>query len=528
METQTDSLVTEHARRRQSIIEQLVRVLLGLWGSSTDWRDSYRARVFALEAQPVLRAGLREARREVTRHNVAAVNLVGGQPPSQLPLTELYPRAGVSPVDVYMRPAAAAADAAAAGKDPVRAFTERLTQIIDLDVQAAMRDETVRFQERMIAEGLAVDVADEFEDSYTDKNPFVADSDGWDALAADVDDRVKDTGTLTDRDKQDLYRELVELERRGGDFPDPVTPADSGVWAYEDFVPAVFAGTERGRYRSDEELQLDYELAKAVNPDLDDQLAAVAKGRADKRARRGRRVKGGVRSVKPTVWDPKALRGNNVSYASDDTLSRKEFAELLRTRERERVAAGGVNDRVAKLIAEGADVLASGKRKVLGWRRVIRPELSKTGTCGLCFVASFRMYSRKNLNAIHARCNCVVLPATAVFDPGRGMNEADLKRVYRAAGGSTRAGDLLNTRVSIREHGELGQVLTYNPKRGWVDSPRKRVYSSPDGSYERLRATQELEDVEFALKVLRGNRRADDDTILRLEASRRELKRKVA
>ena len=142
--------------------------------------------------------------------------------------------------------------------------------------------------------------------------------------------------------------------------------------------------------------------------------------------------------------------------------------------------------------------------------------------------ASFRMYSRKNLNAIHARCNCVVLPATAVFDPGRGMNEADLKRVYRAAGGSTYAGDLLNTRVSIREHGELGQVLTYNPKRGWVDSPHKRQYKSPDGSYERLRAVQELEDVEFALKVLRGNKGADDDTILRLEASRRELKRKVA
>ena len=523
-----DSLVTEHARRRQSIIEQLVRVLLGLWGTSTNWRDSYRARVFALEAQPFLRAGLREARQEVTRHNVAAVNLVGGQPPSHLPLTELYPRAGVSPVEVYMRPAAAAAAAAAAGKDPVRVFTERLTQIIDLDVQAVMRDETERFQDRMIAEGLAEDVADEFEEAYTDKNPFVTDSESWDALADDVNARDSSADTVPGQDKLKLYRDLIDLERRGGDLPDPSTPADSGVWSYEDFVPAVFAGTDLGRYRTDEELRLDYELAKASNPDLDKQLAEVAKGRADKRARRNKRVKGGVRSVKPTVWDPKALRRNNVSYAGDDTLTRKEFAEMLLTRERERAAAGGVNDRVAELIAEGANVLVSGKQKVLGWRRVIRPELSKTGTCGLCFVASFRMYSRKNLNAIHARCNCVVLPATAVFDPGRGMNEADLKRVYRAAGGSTYAGDLLNTRVSIREHGELGQVLTYNPKRGWVDSPHKRQYKSPDGSYERLRAVQELEDVEFALKVLRGNKGADDDTILRLEASRRELKRKVA
>jgi hypothetical protein len=46
----------------------------------------------------------------------------------------------------------------------------------------------------------------------------------------------------------------------------------------------------------------------------------------------------------------------------------------------------------------------SRKIEVRGYRRVIHPELSKGGTCGLCIAASNRVYHVEDLKALHARC----------------------------------------------------------------------------------------------------------------------------
>jgi hypothetical protein len=96
--------------------------------------------------------------------------------------------------------------------------------------------------------------------------------------------------------------------------------------------------------------------------------------------------------------------------------------------------------------------------EVEGWRRVVRPELSRSGSCGLCVVAADRIYSRQELLAVHERCKCEVLPILDGVDPGKTLNDEDLKALYDAAGGNTGKA-LKRVRVGVEEHGELGPVL---------------------------------------------------------------------
>lgn len=97
--------------------------------------------------------------------------------------------------------------------------------------------------------------------------------------------------------------------------------------------------------------------------------------------------------------------------------------------------------------------------RVIGWRRVIHPELSKGGVCGLCVAASDRVYSMKTLKPIHARCKCSISPVTKSNDPGVRLNREDLDRLYDDAGDSTYGRQLKRTRYVIEHHHELGPVL---------------------------------------------------------------------
>lgn len=104
--------------------------------------------------------------------------------------------------------------------------------------------------------------------------------------------------------------------------------------------------------------------------------------------------------------------------------------------------------------------------RVIGYRRVLHPELDAVGDgsgsgrppCGLCVVAADRLYSIEDLMPIHARCRCSVAVATADDDPGRRLNEQDLRQIYQAAGGTGGRG-LKEIRVEFTEHGELGPVI---------------------------------------------------------------------
>lgn len=99
------------------------------------------------------------------------------------------------------------------------------------------------------------------------------------------------------------------------------------------------------------------------------------------------------------------------------------------------------------------------REQVSHYRRVIRPELSKTGVCGLCIAAATRVYTIKDLMPIHTRCKCDVIPIIGSADPGERFNLADMKALYGATPG-TRREDLIRTRYTVEDLDELGPTLT--------------------------------------------------------------------
>lgn len=110
-------------------------------------------------------------------------------------------------------------------------------------------------------------------------------------------------------------------------------------------------------------------------------------------------------------------------------------------------------------MAQRDAVLAQlGIEGALKYRRVIRPELSRTGTCGLCIAASDRVYNIGTLMPLHARCVCTILPIIGDVDPGMRLNQADLGQLYEDAG-STSAAALKRIRYRVAEHSEVGPLL---------------------------------------------------------------------
>jgi hypothetical protein len=122
---------------------------------------------------------------------------------------------------------------------------------------------------------------------------------------------------------------------------------------------------------------------------------------------------------------------------------------------------------------EGARQRLVANPRVTGYRRIIHPELSQSGTCGLCLVAADRVYKAAELLPLHGGCQCTVLPITTAHDPGLKLNNDDLGAVYaaadasrsrrdRAAGssGGTAREDLQRVRIVFNEHGELGPILS--------------------------------------------------------------------
>lgn len=118
-----------------------------------------------------------------------------------------------------------------------------------------------------------------------------------------------------------------------------------------------------------------------------------------------------------------------------------------------------VEDDIAVTARDEALTVLRAAPKVVGYRRVLHPEFSKTGPCGLCVVAASRWYTIAELMPLHDKCKCTISPVTKNQDLGLKLNEADLKRIYAAAGGSTFAEDLKRITVQVDWHGELGPIL---------------------------------------------------------------------
>ena len=131
----------------------------------------------------------------------------------------------------------------------------------------------------------------------------------------------------------------------------------------------------------------------------------------------------------------------------------------------ERELATIVNDDVQTVARDEFQRVMQATPKVIGYRRELHPERSKGGPCGLCFVASTRLYRVEELMEMHGDCRCTVSPVTADSDMSWVSDRRDesainemLDKIYREAG-STYAEDLKRVSVSVEMHSELGPRL---------------------------------------------------------------------
>lgn len=158
--------------------------------------------------------------------------------------------------------------------------------------------------------------------------------------------------------------------------------------------------------------------------------------------------------------------------------------------------------------------------KVVGYRRLIHPEFSKTGTCGLCVVAATRFYTKAELMPLHDLCKCTISPITANRDLGLKLNDDDLKKIYEA-GGSNYADDLKRIKVGIGEHGELGPIIvrdgTHFRGVGDVnrDSKRRKYtpYSPPTIAEDDAKWAAMKETSERCIRILEDARQQGIDLV---------------
>lgn len=151
-----------------------------------------------------------------------------------------------------------------------------------------------------------------------------------------------------------------------------------------------------------------------------------------------------------------------------------------------------------------------------GYRRVLHPEDTASGPCGLCVVAADRIYSTGDLMPLHRRCACETLPILGDLDPGMTLNLDDLRRIYRAAGGTggdvvkdgkRHSGALKNLRVAMVQHAETGPELVDDDHvfRGPAEVAKTQT---PDAS---VRLRHQVERLEASLAGLLTRQAAGDD-----------------
>lgn len=109
------------------------------------------------------------------------------------------------------------------------------------------------------------------------------------------------------------------------------------------------------------------------------------------------------------------------------------------------------------------------EQRIIGWERVIDPD-----ACAFCATASTQRYRSANLEPLHANCQCGVAPVFKENDRAiRDFNARTLANMKKANEGQPgnywsskkfrvdgQTGEVTMPDVAVREHGELGAVLT--------------------------------------------------------------------
>lgn len=165
--------------------------------------------------------------------------------------------------------------------------------------------------------------------------------------------------------------------------------------------------------------------------------------------------------------------------------------------------------------------------RVVGYRRVIHPERSKNGTCGLCAVAATQRYRTDQLRPLHDGCECGSMPIVGTEDPGQVLNSEDLEQLYAAAGQAAAIGgqqpakdrstareDLLNVRVTVNEHGEKGPVLVKQGDRFRTHSEAGApAFQKPTADVIRARKTHAYDQASAELADARDRLKAVQATV---------------
>ena len=261
---------------------------------------------------------------------------------------------------------------------------------------------------------------------------------------------------------------MVNRQRKHEVLTDRVTQRREQILArLVEFLWALFSGVDTADWYSDAAVRARAKEAAAQSRAAQEAIAALTEA-----ALRGSfEIEG--QALRPTrVVVPKEPRGVDPlvvwerpakTYRRERALGLDEVTAQMRAFQRARQLADG-DLLVAKNIAT---VTRMEKSPAIGYRRVIRPELSRTGTCGLCIVAADRVYTKSELMPIHANCKCDVKPVTLDHDPGNGMNKVSLGTLYDDAGGTAgwskkgepSRGNLKRQRYRVVQHGELGPIL---------------------------------------------------------------------
>lgn len=226
----------------------------------------------------------------------------------------------------------------------------------------------------------------------------------------------------------------------------------------------------------------------------------------------------GITPNEPAMMIQGSLRTGTTSDLAYRRLG-SEMRYMLTNGEPEQVALGSIFRRLEKMVTDDLSlgmreqsrrfIMANG-RTTTGFRRVIRPERSKTGTCGLCAVASDNLYGRADLLPIHSGCRCDVMPVTKDYDP-RDMNRVDLEELYSAAGGN-QAKDLINVRVRDVEHGELGPriVPADNPGQAEYKGHLRNRIPRWEQPYAEALSNAEKQIIDIEARIASRTQRTDD------------------
>lgn len=222
-------------------------------------------------------------------------------------------------------------------------------------------------------------------------------------------------------------------------------------------------------------------------------------------------------------WQTTDDEDTGLVLESEEQALRIEYAY----QQMERRAGALVDGDIQRAAGDESGQLMGKKGVWIGYRRVIRPERSRTGTCGLCIAASTRVYQVKELAPIHANCKCTSVPMTSDMDPADTLNRSDIEDIltedeegnvrvlqfgrqelddlYEAAGDSTAAAALKRVRVFLTTHGELGPVLSRTePGTDRLSEWRETGLNQTQRHWENTRVWAEAKKALVEAAIQRG------------------------